>query len=260
MASREDFGSVSSEVSNECLRETLIGAARFINEVSQFVGSTASGIGGIAEPLPAPLDVQQVLASGAPAAAVEAHCQQLTRSLQALGSQLLATQLAAQQSSTSRNDTVNLVVEGLRMALFGMLESSAADGGARMPGTTTNLSEATNTTVDEIRVRHPALWNALQEVSVMANERAALIEHQQDRKAEHESVSEAETKRHFERLLAQQRRALQVDFDAETERLRKQVGEAQGAVIARDQELAWLRREFEEARRITMISPTGTGR
>merc|ERR1719235_2272165 len=72
----------------------------------------------------------------------------------------------------------------------------------------------------------------------MANERAALIER------EHQWKQESQ----FDRLLAQQRRALQVEFDQQTESFRTEIEESQRTARQQEEEIRWLRSQVEQMR------------
>lgn len=198
------------------------------------------------QPLPPQLDSEEVASGRVPAPVVDTHCQHLRRNLQ-LFHRGLRSRGAAEAALESQ------LVEGLRMALMGMIDD-APDAGARIPRTSTNLSASSNEQLASIQLRHPSLWEAVREVSGLARERASLLRQQQDyarrveqletecavhRSTAERAVAAGSEKKHFEKLLNQQRQALQMGFDAETSALREKLKE-------REAEVAMLREQLLE--------------
>lgn len=220
------------EVVNERLREALISALRFVGDVRHMLATQPAAPGRPGVQLPLPVDSAEVLGSNAPGAVVEDHCRQLRQSLQ-----LLSSTPAANGAVRDDGDSEALLEEGLRMALMGMLADCPSDGGGQVPRTLTNLSSATNSQLSSIQGRFPSLWESLREVSTLANERAALLEAQRqdgEPRVSLESLQAGEAKKHVEKLLQQQRQAMQLGFDAEMSALRHQLDEMRR--VARDRE------------------------
>lgn len=159
--------------------------------------------------------------------------------------------------ASSNRDVEQLLVEGLRMALMGMLDDS---DGAKIPRTSTNLSSTSTDQMQTIRGGYPNLWQLYREVSHLAKERATLLSQQHElqercmhlsREVEQHrsnpSQSEgAETKKHFEKLLNQQRQALQLGFDTETAANRQKIEEFRRIAQERESEVVMLREQLNE--------------
>lgn len=222
-----------AEVVNERLREALISALRFVGDVRHMLATHPTATARPGAQLPMPVDSAEVLGSSAPGTVVEDHCRQLRQSLQ-----FLSNAPAANGAGKEDGDAEALLEEGLRMALMGMLADCPSDGGGQVPRTLTNLSSATNSQLSSIQGRFPSLWESLREVSTLANERAALLEAQRLQDGEPrvslESLQAGEAKKHVEKLLQQQRQAMQLGFDAEMSALRHQLDEMRR--VARDRE------------------------
>mmetsp|Transcript_142942 Transcript_142942/g.252363 ORF Transcript_142942/g.252363 Transcript_142942/m.252363 type:complete len:434 (+) Transcript_142942:153-1454(+) len=154
-------------------------------------------------------------------------------------------------------DVEQLLVEGLRMALMGMLDDS---DGSKMPRTSTNLSATSTDQMRTIQGGYPNLWQLYREVSHLAKDRATLLSQQHELQARCLQLSKemeqhrsnpspsdgAETKKHFEKLLNQQRQALQLGFDTETNSLRQKIDEMRRQAAERETEVAILREQLSE--------------
>jgi hypothetical protein len=151
------------------------------------------------------------------------------------------------------SEVEQLLAEGLRTALMGLLEDS--DGG-KIPRATSNLSPASTEQLISIQTRYPSLWEAYREVSALAKERFSLLEQVNTQAKERtlqrasiEAAQQAESKKQFEKLLAQQRQALQLNFDTETSHLRQQLDESRRTVVDREAEVDQLRAQLSELTR-----------
>lgn len=154
-------------------------------------------------------------------------------------------------------DFERLLAEGLRMALMGMLDDS---DGAKIPRTSTNLSSTSTEQMRTIQAGYPNLWQLYREVSHLAKDRTTLLTQQHELQArclqlseeikQHRSNSSqsdgAETKKHFEKLLNQQRQALQLGFDTETNSLRQKIDEMRRQAQDRETEVTILREQLSE--------------
>jgi hypothetical protein len=164
--------------------------------------------------------------------------------------------VASSRAAASNSEAEQLLVEGVRMAIMGMLDDAEhATGKAHVAG---------------IKDQFPNLWKAFREVSALAKERASHLEqHQrmqeqcrylteQNKKlaqdlAEHASkenqadgASKAEAKKHFEKLLKQQREALQTNFETETKSLRHQLEDMKRAAEKKEMEVQQLRNQLQQ--------------
>mmetsp|Transcript_86758 Transcript_86758/g.158815 ORF Transcript_86758/g.158815 Transcript_86758/m.158815 type:complete len:122 (+) Transcript_86758:1-366(+) len=107
---------------------------------------------------------------------------------------------------------------------------------------------------------YPNLWQLYREVSHLAKDRATLLSQQHELQARCLQLSKemeqhrsnpspsdgAETKKHFEKLLNQQRQALQLGFDTETNSLRQKIDEMRRQAAERETEVAILREQLSE--------------
>jgi hypothetical protein len=160
--------------------------------------------------------------------------------------------VAAKEAGISHEfapEVEQLLVEGLRIALLGMLADS--DGGKAA-----NLSSTSHEQLISIQTRYPSLWEAYREVSALAKERCSLLEQVNAQAKERtlqrasiEAAQQAESKKQFEKLLAQQRQALQLNFDTETSHLRQQLDESRRTVEDRETEVGQLRMQLSELTR-----------
>jgi len=274
---------VNAPDEHERLRETLDTTLKFMQSVQQMLTqhSRSGSVGSLAPQPPPLLTSAEVMSSSAPTSLVEAHCAQLQRCL--LYQQSAPTNHAAHRSGRGdAGEAEPTLTEGLRMALMGMLEDADS---AKVPRTATNLSSASSDQLTLIQSQFPALWDAYREVSAVAKERAGLleevaslakeratlvehqrklqehmnglqqecVEHRAQQQREHsapaEAVQQAESKKQFEKLLAQQRQALQLGFDAEMRELRQQFEEMRRTLQDRDREVAQMREQFGDPQR-----------
>lgn len=178
-----------SEASSEGVQRALQRALAFVDGVHALVAASEAPPG--ATPLPPRLGCAEVLASYSPALLVEDHCEQLHRRLRCA-----LPPAGSRKEAVSGLDQEPMLVEGLRMALMGIVGDS--DSG-KVPRTTTNLSANSGEQLASIRARFPTLWTAYCEVSCVAKERAALIE-------QVNSLNEAN--RDLEKLLQQRQAAV----------------------------------------------------
>lgn len=257
---------------DERLKESLTSTLRFIGDVQKLLEQILPP--GSAPPPPLPPAFNEVLAGSGAAAPlappmVEAHCQQLQQRLKAVmllpGSRTHGGGYPGAATAASNHhgdkETVEVepqLVEGVRMALMGMLEDG--DGG-KIPRTATNLSVASNDQLTSIQGRFPALWDAYREVSALAKERVRLLEDaqaqmyefarlQQQVASQREALEASSTEsKKFEKLLAQQRQALQHSYDNEMVAVRQQLEDARRAARDREGEVSELRAMVEEMRR-----------
>mmetsp|Transcript_55157 Transcript_55157/g.155201 ORF Transcript_55157/g.155201 Transcript_55157/m.155201 type:complete len:507 (-) Transcript_55157:70-1590(-) len=213
----------------ERLREALQSTLRFVSNVRQMLLHEQCHDPGMLPVVPPLPDSVEVLANSMPAQSIETHCQLLQQHLcTALASSAnrpgrgLEAIVGTKRHPCAAAEAEPLLVEGLRMALLGTLEDPS---GGQIPRKVTNLSTTSNDQLVSIQGRFPALWEAYREVSAMAKERANLIEavstlskEQQhhgpwpNQHAPRDTVLQAESRRQFEKLLAQQRQALQLTF------------------------------------------------
>lgn len=182
--------------------------------------------------------------------------------------QELQVAMSTSKPSCSNSEAEPLLVEGVRMAIMGLLDDSDTAAG-QVPRTSTNLSAASEHTAS-IKKQFPNLWNAFREVSALAKERASHLEQQHrlkercqyleeqrnklnkelseqaSKENQADPASKAEAKNHFEKLLKQQREALQMNFDAETKSLRHQLEEMKSAAQTKETEVAQLRSQLSK--------------
>jgi hypothetical protein len=138
-----------------------------------------------------------------------------------------------------------LLVEGLRKAVMGMADDTQAP----------------------IKEQFPKLCDAFREVASLAKERAALLEQQQRMQDQcrylqdqctkmsqeqicvdsaKEERGKQEARLHFEKLLNQQRQAMQVEFDSERGNLRQQLEDMKRDAQAKEGEVAALRGQLND--------------
>lgn len=237
----------------------LVSVVSFIEDVREIAEYWSRSLGRFAPPLPPQLDAHAATRSQA----LEAHCAQLKGALEVLLPTLGVA--SAAPVADDGKEVEALLSEGLRMAMFGMLEESRATNGGcdGPPRTMTNLSEATTLQRAALQSRYPELWDACREVSTLVSERVSLIERErelQDEAAGSASASlpgprgsqtsleqgveaSGDIKRQFERLLTQQRRSLQVEFDKEMSQLRQESDELRHTVDEHEAEAMRLRAE-----------------
>jgi len=160
------------KASADALREALTSALAFINSVHQML-SHAPQRNPNAPALPPALSYDEVLTCSAPGHAIDAHCMLLHQGLCALAyaaAPLPSQATAAAAAGADAAETEQLLTDGLRMALLGLLDdadSARPTRAAAAPG-----SEP----LAHLRSRFPGLWEAYREVSAVARERAALLE------------------------------------------------------------------------------------
>jgi len=266
------------------IQEALHSALRFTQCIQQMLvqHSHNGHTGALAVQPPPPLTSSEVFSSKTPASLVDAHCAHLQRCL--MHQQSSTPSLVAQHAGFCEAEEAEpMLAEGLRMALMGMLEDS---DNAKIPRTATNLSAASNDQLSSIQGRFPHLWDAYREVSAVAKERAGLLEeaasaakeramlveqkrklqeqastlqqecteqraqqHREQHRAPIEAAQQAESKKQFEKLLAQQRQALQLGFDAEMRELKQQYEEARRSLQDREREVTQLRSQLGDTQR-----------
>jgi len=275
-----DCATVAVTVPNEeeRLREALFSALRFTQGVQQMVAQPTNNgpAGAHAPPPPPPLNTMEVMSSSSPASLIDPYCEQLRRCL--LHQHSSAPSPGSQLTGPCGGREVeSMLTEGLRMALMGMLQESDSTA---IPRTATNLSDESSDQLMSIRGRFPTLWDAYREVSAVAKDRARLLEEvtsfakeratlveQQRRLQEHvnalrqesaeheqqrtssEASQQAETKKQFEKLLAQQRQALQLGFDTEMRELKQKLEETKRSLKDCDKEAANTRTQFGDQQR-----------
>jgi hypothetical protein len=150
--------------------------------------------------LPSALDRVEVLAGAGTPSYLDSHCGQLLQCFQQTG-------LLRSVTTGSDTEADALAVEGVRMAMMGMLAGPDIGGASELPRTAVHLSLATSEQMASLRHRFPHLWCGLLDVSQLANQRAALMDSQ----------------------------AMQIGFDAEAVSLRRQLQERE-AELARVRE------------------------
>lgn len=240
----------------ERLRDALAGSLRFVGDVRLAMASQLSKRPQAASELPslpAQLDSMEVLRGDQSAVSLDSHCQQLRQCLQGLLAMPAAQAPAAAPSPSAEVEP--LLVEGLRMAITGMLDDA-------------------NACKDEvvfisIKERFPQFWDLCREVSSLASERGILDQQQRrtqeqcryfqdqcsklsqereqlskEKENQTESISRGETQKQFEKLLNQQRQALQTNFDSETSTLRNQLEDMRRTAQEREGEVAQLRAQL----------------
>jgi hypothetical protein len=239
----------------ERLRDALAGSLRFVNDMRVAMVSQAAKLpqGGELPALPPQLDTMEVLAGTQSASSLDSHCQQLKQSLQAI----LAASSSSQATPKAGADVESTLVEGLRMALMGRLEDA---------------DDKDVATSSSVRERFPQFWEACREVSAVVRERRSMVEQQHrtqeqcrylqdqctrltqereqlskeksEKENQSDTVTRSETQKQFEKLLNQQRQALQMNFDTETKTLRQQLEEMRRNAQDRESEVTQLRAQL----------------